>query len=196
MRIISGTARGIRLTAPEGRDLRPTEDRVKEALFASIGSLQDAIVVDLFAGTGALGLEALSRGATCVRWVEKMPAHGKVIQQNLLAVLKAMGNPPSTDAQLICGDAAQAPRLLPQLAGQCDVILADPPYHPPSGAFGARELLLDAAFAAWAGPRALLVLEHGADVCLPWSPDSPWRLLKTKTFGIRAVSFAKLAVVE
>lgn len=192
MRIISGAARGIRLTAPAGRDVRPTEDRVKEALFATIGDLGDSVVVDLFAGTGALGLEAFSRGARSVRFVEKAQAHCMVIKQNLQAVLKAMGNPSAPDIDVLCGDVSRAPALLPQLAGSCDVILADPPYHPPAGAYGARELLLDADFAAWAGPQALLVLEFGADVSLPWSPDSPWRTLKIKTFGIRAVAFAKL----
>lgn len=193
MRIISGAAGGIRLNAPTGQTLRPTEDRVKEALFATIGNLSNSVVVDLFAGTGALGLEAFSRGAQCVRLIEKMPAHCKVIRQNLLAVLKAMGNPPAPDIDLLCADVARTPALLPQLAGRCDVILADPPYHPPVGDYGARELLLDSAFAAWAGPQAILVLEFGADVELPWSPDSPWRTLKIKTFGTRALAFARLA---
>ena len=66
MRIISGRAGGIRLSAPAGQSLRPTEDRVKESMFSSLGDLTGSTVVDLFAGTGALGLEALSRGAAQV----------------------------------------------------------------------------------------------------------------------------------
>ena len=67
MRIIGGFARGIKLTAPPGLDVRPTEDRVKETLFSMLGDITGMVVADLFAGTGALGLEALSRGASCER---------------------------------------------------------------------------------------------------------------------------------
>ena len=74
MRIIAGYARGIRLAVPDGGEpLRPTEDRVKESLFSTLGDLEGAVVLDLFAGTGALGLEALSRGAKEVVLVERDP---------------------------------------------------------------------------------------------------------------------------
>jgi len=70
VRIIAGRAGGTRLKAPSGHDVRPTSDRVKEAVFASLGDIQGYAVADLFSGSGALGLEALSRGATTVYFVE------------------------------------------------------------------------------------------------------------------------------
>ncbi|MDD4097993.1 MAG: 16S rRNA (guanine(966)-N(2))-methyltransferase RsmD [Lentisphaeria bacterium] len=194
MRIISGRAGGIRLSAPAGRSLRPTEDRVKESMFSTLGDLTGATVIDLFAGTGALGLEALSRGADRVFLVENNREHCQYITRNLAAVLKALGNPTRADAgtaRVITADARQAATVLADI--RPDVLLADPPYHQDSTGFGAAHLLADASLAAWAGPECLLVLEHAADAILPWHPQSPWRLLKDKRFGIRAVSFARLA---
>ncbi len=87
MRIVSGDARGIRLTVPEeGEDIRPTEDRVKESLFSTLGDFTGTAVLDLFSGTGALGLEALSRGAARVTMVERDARHAEVIRRNLAAV--------------------------------------------------------------------------------------------------------------
>ncbi|MEI8079855.1 MAG: RsmD family RNA methyltransferase, partial [bacterium] len=71
MRIISGICGGLRVTAPPGLDTRPTADRVKESLFGMLGDLGGQRVLDLFAGSGALGLEALSRGAVAAVWVEQ-----------------------------------------------------------------------------------------------------------------------------
>ncbi len=195
MRIISGRAGGIRLTAPAGQGLRPTEDRVKESMFSTIGDLTGNTVVDLFAGTGALGLEALSRGAAQVILVECNREHCEYINRNLANVLKALSAPGAPGApgaaRVVQADVRQTPALLATV--RPDVILADPPYHQDSTGFGAAHLLTDASLAAWAGPDCLLVLEHAADVVLPWQPSSPWQLLKNKRFGIRAVSFARLA---
>ena len=91
MRIISGHARRIQLQTPAGRDLRPTSDRVKETLFAMLEPLAELRVLDLFAGTGALGLEALSRGAADVVFVEHNSRHVRLIEENLAAVRKAFG---------------------------------------------------------------------------------------------------------
>src|SRR5438105_4298652 len=95
MRVVAGTARGIRLVAPPGRDTRPTSDRVREATFNALGSLgaiEDARVVDLFAGTGALGIEALSRGAAHATFVERERAAIDTIERNLAAArLAAVG---------------------------------------------------------------------------------------------------------
>mgnify|MGYP003799156837 CR=1 FL=1 len=192
MRIISGRAGGIRLSAPEGQGLRPTEDRVKESMFSTIGDLTGSIVVDLFAGIGGLGLEALSRGAAQVILVECNRSHCEFINRNLANVCKAMGNQPDVGvARIVQADVRQAPTLLATV--RPDLILADPPYHQDSTGFGAAHLLNDVSLAEWAGPGCLLALEHAADVALPWHPASPWQLLKNKRFGIRAVSFARLA---
>lgn len=190
MRIISGKAGGIRLEAPEGRDVRPTEDRVKESMFGTLGDLQGKTVLDLFAGTGALGLEALSRGAACVHGFESEAKHCAVITRNIAAVEKSLGR--TGGYVLHRGDARKAGQQLQQLAGTMDVILADPPYATAPGAYGWRELMLDGSLAALLAPDGLLVLEHDSTRELPWHPESPWQCLRTRVFGIRAVSFAKL----
>lgn len=193
MRIISGKARRILLQSPPGRDVRPTGDRVKESLFSMLEPLAGLRVLDLFAGTGALGLEAFSRGAERVVMLEREPRHAAVIRQNLAAVLKAMQEPADTERiRLVTGDAKNAPALLPELAGRFDLILADPPYNPPPGEYGAKELLQDPAFAAWAGSEALLVIEQDAETLLPWAPISPWRLVKVRPIGNTSLAFARL----
>jgi len=191
MRIISGLAGGIRLTSPDGRSLRPTEDRVKESMFASLGNiLQGAVVVDLFSGTGALGLEALSRGAIKVIMVEVDRRHVRYIEQNLQAVLKSMGAQ-AGQAEIINMDVRSVHALLASRGLHADVVLADPPYHPQGkGAYGGHELLTDAGLLSWAD-QALLMLEHASDTTPPWAPLSPWQLIRTRTYGIRAVSFAR-----
>lgn len=84
MRVIAGQLRGRRLRAPEGPQVRPTSDRVKEALFSILGAhVVGARVLDLYAGTGALGIEAISRGATAVTFVEQHPATITYLRQNL-----------------------------------------------------------------------------------------------------------------
>lgn len=123
LRIIAGEARGRRLSAPEGFDVRPSTGRVREAVFNSLhsfGHLEGAAVLDLFAGSGALGLEALSRGAASATFVE--------ISQSALAVLEA--NIAATGfgdrSQVVSGDVMEQ---LPRLEGSYDVALCDPPYR-------------------------------------------------------------------
>ncbi len=193
MRIVSGLARGIRLAVPDDDGVRPTEDKVKESLFSTLGDLRGSRVLDLFSGTGALGLEALSRGAARVVMVEKDPRHLAVIRENLQRVQKAMAPHPVGEVVLLGGDAAQMPR---RLSGEesFDFLLADPPYHPRPGQYGARELLLDPGWLPFAAPGAILALEHHSeDRNLPWAPLTPWRLLKERSFGIRTVSYATAA---
>src|SRR4051812_37946136 len=88
MRVVAGTAGGRRLQAPQGRDIRPTSDRVREAIFSSLdslGVLAEARVLDLFAGTGALGIEALSRGAAEATFVDDYPGAIQIVKANLAA---------------------------------------------------------------------------------------------------------------
>ena len=191
MRIISGLAKGIRLNAPLDKNIRPTEDRVKESVFGTLGDLSGKTVVDLFAGSGALGLEALSRGASMVYFVERERRHVRLIEENLMLVLKAMDES-SSKAAIICGDAKSTPLLLPQLSGKVDVVLADPPYTETAKTYGANALIADEAFAEWAGSQCLLSLEHASTTILRWYPLSRWELLREKEFGIRAVSFARI----
>lgn len=117
MRVITGTARGRRLREPKGQDIRPTADQVKEALFNIIQfDVEGRRVLDLFAGTGQLGIEALSRGAREVVFVDREQAAIKLVRENV----KLCG----FEAKVVEGDAIS---LLPRL-GKFDILLLDPPY--------------------------------------------------------------------
>jgi 16S rRNA (guanine966-N2)-methyltransferase len=96
LRIISGYARGLKLKGPHGQAIRPTSDRAREALFNILGNrVRDALVLDLFAGTGALGLEALSRGARHVTFVDNNPDALILIKKNLLLLQKTIPTEPA-----------------------------------------------------------------------------------------------------
>ncbi|MCQ2396235.1 MAG: 16S rRNA (guanine(966)-N(2))-methyltransferase RsmD [Lentisphaeria bacterium] len=196
MRIVSGWARGIRLAVPQDDAIRPTEDKVKESLFATLGDLRGKKVLDLFSGTGALGLEALSRGASKVVMIEKDPRHSAAIRENLANVLKAIAPNTPGEALLRTEDVKNASSHLSD-DEIFDLILADPPYHTQQGQYGCRELLEDAAWLRHANDDTILMLEHATDVRnLPWAPKSKWRLLKERSFGIRTVAFARLATAD
>ena len=131
MRVIAGRFGGRRLTAPQGRDVRPTADRVREALFASLdagGALAGARVLDLFAGTGALGLEALSRGAERAVFVEQDRGAATALQANLGTLgLEA------EEAQVRRADVAKALRDARERVETYDLVLCDPPYRHAAG---------------------------------------------------------------
>jgi 16S rRNA (guanine966-N2)-methyltransferase len=122
LRIIAGEKRGAKIAAPKGHDTRPTGDRVREAAFNLIGPVDDATVLDLFAGSGAYGLEALSRGAASAVFAESERAACAAIRQNLEKLRL-------TGATVLCRDAIQ---VLSEEAGagrRYDLVLADPPYR-------------------------------------------------------------------
>jgi 16S rRNA (guanine966-N2)-methyltransferase len=122
MRVISGTYGGRTLKAPAGANTRPTSDRVREALFSILGArTDDARVLDLFAGSGALGIEALSRGAREVTFVDEAPAAVKAIRANLQAL--------SATAQVRRQEALRFLSHASQSAAQYDLIFLDPPYR-------------------------------------------------------------------
>jgi 16S rRNA (guanine966-N2)-methyltransferase len=118
MRIIAGSHRGRRIDAPAGHATRPTSDRVRENAFNLIGPLDGATVLDLFAGSGALGLEALSRGAASAVFVESDRHACRQINANLDKL--------GLDATVLCQDAARA---LASERGTYDLVLCDPPYE-------------------------------------------------------------------
>ena len=123
LRIIAGEARGRRLSTPAGIDVRPTAGRVREAVFNSLhslGCLEGAHVLDLFAGSGALGLEAVSRGAASATFVESASAALAVLRANI----EATGF--NDRCQVVPGDVMEE---LTRLAGDCGVALCDPPYQ-------------------------------------------------------------------
>jgi len=153
-RVIAGEAGGRRLAVPDGRDTRPTSDRAREGLFATIssivGPLAGARVLDLYAGSGAVGLEALSRGAGHVLLVEHGARAARVIRQNI----EAIGLP---------GAAVIADRVERVLArgpaeGRYDVVFADPPYALADAAVTRVLALL--AEQGWLVPGALVVVER------------------------------------
>jgi 16S rRNA (guanine966-N2)-methyltransferase len=124
VRVIGGAAKGRRLSTLQTSALRPTPDRVREALFNILGSrIEGAVVLDLFAGTGAIGLEALSRGAHAVVWVERHDAACRLIEKNLrLCALQQ-------HARVRRADVLQALPALKAAAERFDLIFLDPPYQ-------------------------------------------------------------------
>lgn len=155
MRVIAGAARGTPLAAPPGAGTRPTSDLLKGTIFnmlAAAGPFER--VLDLYAGSGALGIEALSRGATYAEFVERQPRACQTIQQNLRATrLEAL-------ATVRCG---ALPGMLDRLNGPFDLVLLDPPYD----AGDLPELLVQLATLALLTPGALVVAEHRATTVLP-----------------------------
>ena len=120
MRIITGTARGVRIRTLEGDETRPTADRVKQALFNILQfDLEGRLVLDLFAGSGQLGIEALSRGAAECVFVDQRPEAAELIRQNLRAAKLA------THAHVLCGDSVNYAR---RTTDQFDLAFLDPPY--------------------------------------------------------------------
>jgi 16S rRNA (guanine966-N2)-methyltransferase len=122
MRVIAGTHKGRLLKAPKGERTRPTSDRVREALFSILGeSVQAATVLDLFAGSGALGIEALSRGAASAAFVDEAQSAVSVIADNL----EALG----LEGEVIRMPALRALACTPVTARQYDLVFIDPPYR-------------------------------------------------------------------
>jgi len=122
MRIIAGSRKGARIFAPKGMDTRPTGDRVREAAFNLIGPVDDATVLDLFAGSGAMGLEALSRGAATAVFVESDREACRTIDRNL----EKLG---LTGATVLCQDATRALAQEAAAGRRYDLVLVDPPYE-------------------------------------------------------------------
>jgi 16S rRNA (guanine(966)-N(2))-methyltransferase RsmD len=179
MRVIAGSAGGIRLAVPK-RGVRPTMDRVKAAIFSSLG---DAVVgaraLDLFAGSGALGIEALSRGASSVVFVESDRQSVGIIEGNL-AKTKLKGQVRQQDVFDFLRHASGAEMF--------DIVFADPPYEKTdNGERFTEKLLTNEALAQLLGPDAIFVLEKRPDENLPEMKQ--WRLLRQKTYGATEVLF-------
>ncbi|GAA4284903.1 16S rRNA (guanine(966)-N(2))-methyltransferase RsmD [Brevibacterium daeguense] len=183
MRIISGTHRGRTLRAPAGDLTRPTSDRVRESLFASLDSLgviRDARVLDVFAGSGALGLEALSRGASHATFVERAAPVSRLLVQNIYALGEA------DRTTVLTRSAAAALQGMP--ARSADLVFADPPYP-----LGEAELteVLTAVAALLRDEDSLIVLERSARSP---APTLPGRLeaFRDKTLGETRLWFLQL----
>ena len=171
MRVISGRYRGRRLKGPKGMDLRPTGDRLKETLFNILKPrISGAVVLDIFSGTGAIGIEALSRGADRVVFVERDPAAIDLIRQNL----QTCGI--ENDFLIIREDVFTTLRSLARQDFKSDIIFFDPPYD-----WKHYTDLLKLAFKPeLMSPDACVVIEHTRKATLPESGDrySRYRIVR------------------
>lgn len=170
MRVVAGELRGRRIESPTGDATRPTTDKVREAVFNALGSLgavEGARVLDLFAGTGAMGIEALSRGAAHCTFVERDKAALATLRENV----RSLGL--DKRSTVVAGDATST--MIRSHAG--DIVIADPPY----------------GFVDWAGllsnvpAGSLVILESGYPVQVP----TGWECLREKRYGRTFVAFLR-----
>lgn len=186
MRIIAGKHKGRPLAVPRSRGLRPTADRVREAVFNILGhglewsGLDGASVLDLFAGTGAYGLEALSRGAALATFVDLEPAALLAIRRNAAAMGEARA------IALLKLDATRLPPP-PRIAGApCAAAFLDPPYE--SGL--AVPALQAVGGCGWVDAGGIAVVEVGARE--PFNPPPAWEIADERPYGAARVVFVRL----
>lgn len=169
MRVITGSARGCRLDTLAGEDTRPTSEKVKEGLFSAIQfDIEGRRVLDLFAGSGQLGIEALSRGAQSCIFVDRNPAAVQVIRQNLLRAHLSQA------AQVVGTDALS---YLTQPKEHFDLVLLDPPYS-----LGLLQPALEKV-APLVSDGGLIVCESDDTVELPPTVDGRFALKKIYRYG-------------
>jgi len=194
MRIIGGTAAGLLLKVPKGFEVRPTPDLVKQALFNSLGGrVVEATVLELFAGTGALGLECLSRGALHLTCVEKAGRHARILRENLEAV-----HLDPAKLELRVHDAFAAISQLADAGRRFDLIFADPPWGEKN--IGRRstsftqQLLDDSQLPRLLAKGGLFVLGHSKRDTL--SIPARWQEVKMLKHGDSVIRFVKTAEAE
>ena len=184
MRIISGTSKGRKLVTPKRDSLRPTSDRVKESLFNILrGEIEGKVVLDLFAGTGNLGIEALSRGAKRVIFVEKGRQALRLIQTNLNQFGLA------DRSEILPKDVNRAIGILKQ-RGECfDLILMDPPYE--KGLI--QRTLMKLSTHPIYHADTILIVEHNRRESLPHILEG-WNLIRQQKIGDTLLSFLTFQV--
>jgi 16S rRNA (guanine966-N2)-methyltransferase len=179
MRVIAGSAGGIRLAVPK-RGVRPTMDRVKAAIFSSLGdAVVGARVLDLFAGSGALGIEALSRGASAVVFVERDRQSGDIIAGNLVRTqLKGRVRQRDVFDFILHTSGTET----------FDIIFADPPYEKAeAGENFTEKLLANESLPQLLERDGIFVLEKRPAEAFP--EIDPWRVVRQKTYGATEVLF-------
>ena len=177
--ITGGTLRSRRVPSPSGRAVRPTPSKVKEALFSILGHrLQDARVLDLYAGSGALGFESLSRGAAHVTFVEKH----RPTADHLRAAANALGV-----GDRVAVIAAPAERAARTLGERFDLVFADPPYAQPYPAATFAALRARAAI----DPATTVIYEHSSRSAAP--ADPAMQLERAERYGKVALAFLRPA---
>jgi 16S rRNA (guanine(966)-N(2))-methyltransferase RsmD len=185
VRIIAGRFRGRALGAPRGQATRPTADRVREALFSILGDVEELPVLDLFAGSGALGLEALSRGAAHATFVEEARAAVAALKANIAALDVA------EETSVVVAEARVAIRRLARAAAQFGLVFLDPPYADREIATTLTEL----AGSSLLLEGAWIVLEHAAKSTPP--PAAPGLTLRfTRVYGDTALTFYRHSTTE
>jgi 16S rRNA (guanine966-N2)-methyltransferase len=183
VRVIAGRLGGRTLVAPSGAATRPTADRVREALFSVLADVQGDAVLDLYAGTGALGIEALSRGALHATFVEHARPALRALRQNL----QALG---IVDVTTVLPIAVERALRTPTWRGEgFDLIFLDPPYAVlRNGHFEeALARIIDRTLASSLRPGGRVVLEHASAEAAP--PVAGITLEKTRVYGDTALSF-------
>lgn len=184
MRIIAGTLKGHRIEVP-ARGVRPTLDRVRESVFGMLGAVMvGADVLDLYAGSGALGLEALSRGAGSVRWVESDRKTFKILKGNVEKLTKSL---PETRIELRCGDALRYAER--EDIGRFDLIFADPPYDKKGRGQNLSRLLEVLQRSRKLKPDGLLAYELATSE--EFEIPSQWQLVREKSWGATRVLFLR-----
>ncbi|HEX5642413.1 MAG TPA: RsmD family RNA methyltransferase [Thermoleophilia bacterium] len=201
MRVVGGAWRGRPLSAPPGRGTRPTSDKVREAVFDVLGALPEArevaasspsghAALDVFAGSGALGIEALSRGAGSCTFVESAPPALRALRANLervgVPVLRGAGSPapagtPSPHAVVLAGDVRRVLAADARRGARYTLVFADPPYDLYEQVRPALVRLLGRVLV----PGAVLVVESAAGT----AAGLPWTVVREKRYGDTRVTF-------
>jgi 16S rRNA (guanine966-N2)-methyltransferase len=178
VRVIAGSRKGHKLVAPRGHDTRPTSDRVRENVFNLVGPLDDARVLDLFAGSGALGIEALSRGAASAVFVERDQEAVRTIERNLDRLRL-------TGARVVHGDVLRTIAQEATAGAKYDLVLVDPPYGMLTEIQARLSLHLPPLLAA----DGLLVVETDART----DPELPLPIRTTRRYGQTRVTLFESA---
>jgi 16S rRNA (guanine966-N2)-methyltransferase len=179
MRVVGGRFSGRVLQAPPGRRTRPTTDRVREALFSILGDVSNEAVADLFAGTGALGIEALSRGARHAAFVESWRPAVAAIRANVRALaLEASSS--------VLPVAVERARTALEQHAPFELIFCDPPWADMAGARVALERLRVAELMT---PSGCLIVEHPADEPFHFNGDAEISVEQSRRWGDTAISF-------
>lgn len=182
MRVIAGSARSIPLKAPEGMDTRPTQDRIKETLFNILqGEIPGCRFLDLFAGSGAIGIEAASRGASQVVFLENNPKAAEIIRMNL------KNTHLEEKSTLYQGDLFG---ILPGLASRekvFDIIFMDPPY----GHEHEKQVLIQLQESSLADEYTWIIVEASLDTRLDYLSDLGYELIREKKYKTNKHIFIK-----
>ncbi len=186
MQVISGLAKGIKLSVPKGNDVRPTSSRTRTSLFSSINEFNGLTIVDLFAGSGSLGLEAASRGAKKVIFIEQSKKHCKFIEDNIEKVKKAGVE---TEFHVIHGDATKSLASISRLTDIVNMTFSDPPYPISEEMFGI--VTKNKHLAAYSENMLIWEVPDFCENKMVFLKPGLWKVAKTRKFGRTEFLFCK-----